>query len=266
MDTNNHLMNHVTAAARFKKLPSLHLFTENPFDERSYTDLDFIQNHQGSRRDLLEMAIETISPAAAPKPASSDNEAVGLEFLEKSLFELSTVATCNLILFNSPVNESLTFEMIYRFAQRQNPQKKILIIDCNLRQSDLDECDPETSEKAGLGEYLAGKRGVEEILFRTNLENVSFIGSGAPVENPVRTFMSNRFLQLLALLRRQFDLVLLNTLPYRESIDTFVLAKFLRPIIVLVLQAGREDWQSIADIRKELAVLDLKILGLIDNR
>lgn len=246
------------------RLPSLHLFSEHPDDGRSYSDLDFIQKYKEARRELFTIAIEAISPSDAAPLNMPSKAPEGLGYLKSRLLELCSAARCNLILFNSPANEALAFEMMYHFAQLAGAEKKILIVDCNLRKPAHPKKDSKSQRSVGLNEYVSGKTGLDEIIFRTELQNVFWIGGGEALEFPMRALMSNRFLQLMELLKTQFDLILLHSSPYRQCIDAFVLAKFLRPILVLALKG--EKWDDIKDIRKELAVLDLKILGLMDNR
>jgi hypothetical protein len=243
-------------------LPSLHLFAENP-ENGSYTDLEFIQKFKEANQQLLDAAIEAISPwgmqSNSDAHATGPKAPAGLAYLQRRLFELCDAANSNMILFNSPTNETLGLEIIHHFAKLAAGQKRILIIDCRLR-----EREGSGDRDFGLSDYVSGMKGLEEIVCKADVKNVFCIGAGRAEANPIQALMSNRFLQLMELLKRQFDLILLNSPPYRREIDTFVLAKFLRPILVLALKG--ESWNDVKDIRKELAILDLKILGLIDNR
>jgi Mrp family chromosome partitioning ATPase len=240
--------------------PSLHLFSENPQDGRSYADIEFIQHYQQADREYLAGAMEAISPAEM-FPTTKSNAAAGIGYLANRLLDLSATAGGNLFLFNSPADEDLALELIYQLAEGFGAEKKILIVDCNLRTPTGPKPGGELNYKGGLSDYVSGTVGLDDIVLRTELQNVFWLGGGDPLDFPVRVLMSNRFLQLMELLKKRFDLVLLNSPPYRECIDTFVLAKFLRPIMVLALKG--EKLQDIQDIRKELAVLDLKSLTII---
>ncbi len=242
------------------RLPSLHLFSENPQDGRSYSDIEFIQHFHQADREYLAAAMEAISPPEIFSSTKS-NAAAGIGYLANRLLELSATAGSNLFLFNSPADEDLTLELIQQLAEGFGAEKKILIVDCNLRVPAGPKPGVAVNYKGGLSDYVSGTLGLDEIVFRTELQNVFWMGGGDPLDFPVRVLMSNRFLQLMELLKTRFDLILLNSPPYRQCIDTFVLAKFLRPIVVLALKG--EKLQDIQDIRKELAVLDLKSLTII---
>jgi len=172
----------------------------------------------------------------------------------------------NLILVNAPEQgrraAELTFELAWEVATSQ--EKRTLIIDCDMRDSQLSKIF-KLDKEAGISNLIARTHVAEDVVRRTNLKNIYLTQCGTAKVNPINALMSSEFLRFVDQMISRFDFVLLNSPPYNGFVDTFILAKFVRPTFVMTLPPN-PDKRSYENILDELDVLDLSVLRLIDGR
>ncbi|MFQ5650957.1 MAG: tyrosine-protein kinase family protein [bacterium] len=251
----------MTDDERFRnKLPSLHLFCTDESLSGPFCDVDFIRAHYRARleKDTLPAGAEYII---------SNSTTADMKTLRERIFALNQNDGRNVVLFNSPYQASIAPELMLEFAweRSKSGHERILIVDCNARTPALNRV-YQLSRGVGLAEHVIGTHDLHEIIMRTNLHNVFLIRSGSLKLDPVHTLMSKRLARLFKRVCSQFDFVLVNTPPYRDYVDAFVLAKFIHPLVLLVLSSRYSSWSQTRDIRDELAVLDVNVLGVLNNR
>ena len=113
-----------------------------------------------------------------------------------------------------------------------------------------------------MGDDVGGKVVHDRIINESRHKNVYFIKNGHSVGNSVRLLMSTKFNELIDRLKYGFDYILVNSPPYRDCIDAFVLAKFLRPIVCLLRSQRQGHHDDVSDVRAELGVLKLPVMEL----
>jgi len=74
------------------------------------------------------------------------------------------------------------------------------------------------------------------------------------------------FFRLFAFLQTRFDLLLVHSPSYDDCVDTFILSKFLRPVVLLIFRGAIDPAEKVNAIRRELAVLEVPVLGVVDRR
>jgi capsular exopolysaccharide synthesis family protein len=142
---------------------------------------------------------------------------------------------------------------------------KTVLVDADLRRPSLHELF-ELPKTPGLGDFLrSSDMDVEDIQFATPIENVYVIPSGSPLPNPSDSLDSTRMTALLASVKAQFDMVIIDSPPVLAVADAVELAKHVDGV-VLVLDAGGTA-RVIA--RKSVAAVRFtgaRILGAVLNR
>ena len=103
--------------------------------------------------------------------------------------------------------------------------KKTILIGADLRKPKIFE-DFGLDNAKGLSTYLAGKHKLDQILFKTEVENLNIISAGPIPPNPGELILSNRLDALLDELKLQFDYVIIDTPPIGLVADGFVLMKY----------------------------------------
>lgn len=242
------------------KLPSLHLFAEDDSRQDPFYDIEFVKRFHhlrpvesnGSNSGCWRISIN-------PNRRSAD-----FNILRERVVSLNKGRECNLVLFNSPTQAGIAPKLMLEFVWEtsKNEKDEILMIDCNFRTPNLNYI-YELSPGIGLAEYITGTHTIQEVIRKTNIGKVHLLRSGQASLDPVDLLLSERFIDLIDSLKSRFDFILFNSPPYRDFVDAFALAKFIRPTVLLTLLSAKENWALTQDIRDELAVLDLDIVGII---
>ncbi len=240
----------------FRKLPSLHLFSTSAPTRGPYSDLEFIAQYRRRINDSSDRR-----PVTLPLSPAAD-----MQSLRERIVAMASTGTSPIVLFNSPERATTSAELILEFAWERSKcdSDKILIIDCNLRSPVLNRV-YNLARGVGLAEYLAGTHTVPDVVKRTNLRNVYLLRSGCLKVDPVQLLKSPRLGQLLKSVAKQFDFLLLNSPPYRDYVDSSLLAESVRPLVVLAVDGRGNGWDATADIRADMQRYDLNILGLVNR-
>ena len=140
-------------------------------------------------------------------------------------------------------------------------RKKVLLIDLDLRKSDLAK-GLRFPSTPGLVEFLRGSAGLNEVLRFVNTQGLYMIPSGKRVSNPWGLLSGEKFRIFLNEVRDQYDVILLDTAPMLPVSDTLVLRDLVDGI-VLVHRLGYTPHilfrQALEDIGEK------KLLGVLLN-
>jgi len=140
-------------------------------------------------------------------------------------------------------------------------RKKVLLIDLDLRKSDLAK-GLRFPSVPGLVELLSGTASVNEVLRNLIEQGLHVIPSGRGVSTPWKLITGEKFRILLKALRNQYDLILLDTPPMAPVSDTLALRDLVDGV-VLVHRLGYTPHtlfrQALEDIGEK------KLLGVLLN-
>lgn len=141
-------------------------------------------------------------------------------------------------------------------------EKKVVIIDCDLRKPTLHKR-LKISNSSGLTEYIIGKDELSNVIQILN-KNFSAITSGKIPPNPSEVLSSKAMENLLKLLSKIYDYIILDTPPLMAVTDAQVLAgKCDGTILVVRAEATSKD--SVLKAYKELEKVRAKVLGAVMN-
>jgi capsular exopolysaccharide synthesis family protein len=119
-------------------------------------------------------------------------------------------------------------------------------------------------QRPGLIDYLAGAATQTEVVMPTTHENLWVVPSGTRRRQGPELLTSAAMEQLVAHLRRDYDVILFDSPPFAAGIDAYALATVARQIVI-VLRVGKTD-RKLADVK--LATLDrlpVQVLGAVMN-
>ena len=114
----------------------------------------------------------------------------------------------------------------------------------------------------GLSEYLTDKAQLEEIVFNIDIENLSFICSGAVASHPADILGSSLMKDLLRQLRTQFDYILIDTPPVIPVTDAAVVGAIADGVI-MVIKAGETQRGIVGRADELLSQAQAKVVGHI---
>lgn len=147
--------------------------------------------------------------------------------------------------------------------------KRVLVIDADLRKSVMVGRYRAKAEDhagiVGLSHYLSGQNELQDIICETNVDNLDIVFAGRTSPNPTELLSSPLFGELIRHGRDNYDIILIDTPPLGAVIDTVVISKQVDGAI-LVVEANKCSYRFIQDIKKQLEVAEIKILGVVLNK
>ena len=147
--------------------------------------------------------------------------------------------------------------------------KRVLLIDTDMRKSvyvgRLRAVASDGGEIYGLSHFLSGQKRLEDVLYGTEISGLFMIFAGPSVPNPTEILEKNYFIELLKFAKEHFDYVLLDCAPIGAAIDAAVIAKHCDGAI-LVISQGMASSRMIQNVKKQLEVSGVRILGAVLNK
>lgn len=140
--------------------------------------------------------------------------------------------------------------------------RRVLLIDADQRRPRLHKAF-QLSNASGLSSYLSGT--VNEVSVQSTEEaGLSVLTSGPIPPNPSELLGSQRFAQLLELLERQYDMILIDSPPVLSATDSLLISKLVESVLVVCL-TGKTTYDRLHRGLKSLREINPNILGLVLN-
>ena len=136
---------------------------------------------------------------------------------------------------------------------------KILLIDADMRRGRIAKY-LGIDQPLGLSELLSGQATLEQTLFNTELENLTFMACGAIPHNPAELLDSENMKNLINDVRQRFDFVLIDTPPIIAVTDSGIVGTLVDGV-VMVIQAGRTQRGIVNRASELLYQAHAKLIG-----
>lgn len=158
----------------------------------------------------------------------------------------------------SSVSMNLAIEMA-------NAGKKTVIVDADLRKSVMLERLNIDEKVFGLTHLLSQQKSIADVVYMTNVPNLSMIFSGPVPPNPSELLGNTVFQKMVKTLRGVYDYVLIDCAPLGSVIDAAVVARECDGA-VLVVEAGVISYKFVDEVKEQLERSGVPILGVILNK
>ncbi|MFC2166822.1 GumC family protein [Acidobacteriota bacterium] len=142
-------------------------------------------------------------------------------------------------------------------------EKKVLLIDCDLRKPRLHKIF-EARNRIGLSSCLIGISSVENAIQETAVENLWLLPSGLHPPNPAELINSQKMIEVLDEVKKDFDVVFLDAPPVLAVIDPVILASLV-DAVVFVLKDGKTSRKPLIKAVSELNKAQANIIGVVFN-
>jgi len=140
---------------------------------------------------------------------------------------------------------------------------KTLLMECDLRRAQLHHVF-HIPARPGLVNYLGNPSTLNGHLRPTNIENLWVLPRGSRAANPTELLHSEVLAQLLEELRRDFDLIVVDTPPMLTVADASALSPLTDGYLV-VLRARKTPREAAIQAVKQLQMVHGRILGAVLN-
>jgi capsular exopolysaccharide synthesis family protein len=178
------------------------------------------------------------------------------------LMPIKTNGECPVVFTTSSIKgEGKTFVSLNLALTLSTMNKKVLLIGADLRNPQLHKYLNIIKKRIGLSNYLHDTRTdwkslINEKVFNNEFLDIIFAGSVTP--NPAELLSNGRFEELLNILKKEYDYIIVDTAPTILVADTLLISQ-LADLTVYVTQADYTD-------KKLLTYsLDLKMQGKLKN-
>ena len=103
--------------------------------------------------------------------------------------------------------------------------KKTLVIGADLRRPQL-YTDFSLNNDLGMTSHILGDKLLNEVIIKSNIKNLDILISGPVPANPSDALLNKKFKQMLASLKEQYDIIILDTPPLGLVADALTLMQF----------------------------------------
>ncbi len=157
---------------------------------------------------------------------------------------------------------TVSFQLAASFAQLN---RRVLLLDVDLRKSAAANRYGFLKTDMGISHYLSGMAPLDRVCYATDIPGLYMAPAGKLVPNALELLASQRFQELLPVLRREFDYVIVDTPPLGQVIDCAVIAADLDGVVMLI-DATRNSCKAEKRIRDQIGQAGGKVLGVVLNR
>ena len=194
-------------------------------------------------------------------------EAEAFRTLRTSLSMLGRKDERRVYLFTSAIPaEGKTFcSMNYGVTLAQQGLRTV-VIDCDLRRPMVEKSLARTNQRGfGVTDFLTAQKSFTEILFQTQVENLSYIPAGTHCPNPAELLAKTGVDGLIDEALLQFDRVIIDSPPIHAVSDTLLILNRVQTVC-LVMKARRTAKNAIRRAAQLLLEADAPLAGVIMNQ
>ena len=157
---------------------------------------------------------------------------------------------------------TVSFEMARSLAEAN---KKVLLIDADLRKSVTASRYTKERGIAGLSQVLSGQVDLNAATYRTQILGMDMIFAGPFPPNPAELVGSPSFKEILDTVRDHYDYIIIDAPPLGLVIDAAIMATVCDGAVI-VLNQGTVKYRLAQNVKNQLSKSGCRILGVILNQ
>jgi len=143
-------------------------------------------------------------------------------------------------------------------------EKNVVVVDADMRRPTLHKLF-KLSNRIGLSDYfIRTPEKMTGVVKKTRVNGLNIITSGSLPPNPSELLSSSKMQDVLRLLEKHFDMVLLDSPPLLAVTDALILAKSVNGVL-LVVDPKKTKRGAIRQAIEQLQRLDTRLLGVVLN-
>ncbi len=112
--------------------------------------------------------------------------------------------------------------------------KKTLFVEADMRRPKIARVLGADAQRAGLSELVAGSALLDECVYPADNSNLWVLQSGRVPLNPLELISSHRFAEVMATLKKAFDVIIIDSPPLQVVSDALVLSQYATSILYVV--------------------------------
>jgi capsular exopolysaccharide synthesis family protein len=177
--------------------------------------------------------VKLVADRIVQKPLSAFSESIRSLY---SALQLSNVDRPPkvIVITSSVPNEGKTSIAVSLGRLAAKSGQRVLLIDGDLRHPSVGRQFSPRQPDAGLVEVLAGRRDLAHVIHRDPISPLEFVPVAVPPANPADLLASQSMRRLIEVLRRHYDLVIIDAAPVLPVADTRLLARIADKMVYVV--------------------------------
>ncbi len=165
---------------------------------------------------------------------------------------------------SSHANEGKSFVSFELANSLAKINKKVLLVDADMRKSVLRERLSMNTAEAGLSEYLAGNAALKDVISHSSNPNLDIVLSGKHVPTVTSLLSSELFDELCVAVSKEYDYVIIDTPPLGIVGDAAIVATKVDGTLIVV-ESGSTGREEFAHVRRELDSVNANGIGVVVN-
>jgi capsular exopolysaccharide synthesis family protein len=141
---------------------------------------------------------------------------------------------------------------------------KVILLDADLRNPSIHLAFGGDNSR-GLTSFLTNRNAMKEITQESYIENLSTITSGPIPSNPAELLASKQMNLLLDELKKNYDLIIVDTPPILTLTDAKIMAVKCDGVL-LVMAYGKVKLKAAKQVKEELMLAKAKLMGVVMNK
>ncbi len=143
--------------------------------------------------------------------------------------------------------------------------KKVVLLDLDMRKSKLLREFPDVKVKAGVSSMLVGKAKLDDVIVHIG-ENLDVIFAGKIPPNPSELLLSPNIEKIINELKNSYDYIIIDTAPIGLVTDTMILLKkHIHDLFLVVIRSDFTDKSLVANFNKMVHKHHMHSVGIILN-
>jgi len=168
-----------------------------------------------------------------------------------------------ILITSSMPSEGKTFTAINLASAYSLMGKKTVLVGFDLRKPKI-YSDFDISNSHGVSTWLIGSDNLDDIIIKTNYDNLSIIPAGPVPPNPSELTSSAKTSELFELLKSRFDYIIIDSPPIGSISDTFHLT-ILADTCLMIVRQNKTLKYLLERTLKEMQGSDINSLSLVIN-
>ena len=191
--------------------------------------------------------------------------AEGFKALRTNLVFAAEEQDCRMILLVSPQEDRSAARFAANLgATMAFDSRKVLLVDGDLRTGALTSLLTQGKQSAGLSQWIASQKSLEEVTVPSGVSNMSLLPSGALCADPAALFSEKGAADALRSLRAQFDYIIVYAPNAEDYTDAVVLSRLVDGAVVL-FAAEKTKLSAAQKCTAALEAVKAPILGAVLN-
>ncbi|MCA9190250.1 MAG: polysaccharide biosynthesis tyrosine autokinase [Planctomycetales bacterium] len=141
--------------------------------------------------------------------------------------------------------------------------RRVLLIDADFRRPRIAKLFGIDGE-VGMAQVVAGKAELDEATYSSQVANLSIMPGGKRPSNPAELLSSNRFAELVDILREKYDMIVIDTPPLLAVSDPGAVSA-VSDGVVLTMRLRRNVKPLATRAKRILESVDARMLGIVIN-